>query len=88
MVPKLKQLTASGAVKATGGYVFGVYLTGGSDAAQADLRDGGAAGTIVLTVTAGAGVTAPVVIAPRAVLSTGIYVTLAGTGPKCSVAYW
>jgi len=89
MNPYITEVTASGAVKATGGYVFMVSLTAGSDAATLELRNGGAAGTIVLTLKAGAGASVVAPIPRGALLSTGIYMTLAaGTAPRASVVWW
>ncbi|HUU59426.1 MAG TPA: hypothetical protein VMZ50_07785 [Phycisphaerae bacterium] len=85
----LKEVTgAGGEIKATGGYVSAVVLTPAAVAATAELRDGGATGTVLLTLKATIGGLSVPVSFPRPVgLATDIYVTLDGEGALCSVAY-
>lgn len=67
--------------------VTAVVLTAGADAASVVLRDGGAGGTVRLTLKAAANSSVPVIFPSGVVFGSGVHVTLTGTSPTVSVAY-
>lgn len=78
------RITATGTVYAGPGYVMGLLLTAGADAASATLRAGGPTGTVVLTIKAAAG--SSVSFAPAAAAAVpDLHVTLTGTSPELTV---
>lgn len=84
----LKQLAATGAVKAGPGLVSAVVLAAGADAATVVLDDSTAGGgTDVLKLSAVANGSAAISFPRPVYFSVGIYATLTGTGPVLSVAY-
>lgn len=80
-------VTASGAVTTAPVSLVAVLLTGGSDAAQAVIREGSATGAVVLTLKAAAGESVSFAPAAPVVLMRGIYVELTGTSPEVTVVY-
>lgn len=77
---------ATGAVTAASSRLRSVVLTGGSDAATAVIRKGGASGTVILSVKAATATTVPVPLS-GSWCEGGIHVTLTGTGPTCTVEW-
>lgn len=78
---------ASGAVKATAGYVYSVVLTGGSDAASVTLKDGGSSGDAKMVLKAAAGATVVYNFTRGLTFATGIYATITGTTPDVTIGY-
>ncbi len=85
-VSSMLRVTATGDIVGFTAYLRGVSLTAGSDAATATVRAGGSGGTVILTLKAAASST---IFAPisNVQCSSGIHVTLTGTGPESSVVY-
>lgn len=81
------RLTATGTAFATQkGLLYGVVLNGGSDAATAVVRDGGAGGTILASLKAAAASTVPWFPPAHVVpFHTDIHVTITGTAPEVLV---
>jgi hypothetical protein len=81
------RLTATAtAFAAQKGMLFGVVLNGGSDAATAIVRDGGAGGTILASLKAAAATT--VIFQPACFslpFATDLHVTITGTAPEVLV---
>ena len=86
MVTGLKELSTSGAVKATPGHVYSVTLTAAAAAATLQIRNGGSGGTIVKTIKAPIGETCSCEL-HGALFAQGIYGTLSGTGALASFEY-
>lgn len=83
-----KNLTSSGAVKSAGGFVYGISLAAGSDAATVILDDStDGSGTDKWKLAAPAGGGDSVSFPEPLKFDTGIYATLTGTDPAVSVAY-
>jgi hypothetical protein len=81
------RLTATGTALATQkGFLYAVVLNGGSDAATAVVRDGGAGGTIIASLKAQAGTTASFTPTGFALpFATDVHVTITGTVPEVLV---
>lgn len=63
--------------------VLGAVLVGGSDAATVTLRNGGAAGEVLLVITAAAVETVPVIVGADGIrFNTDLHVTFTGTAPQ------
>jgi len=86
MVTNLVEIAASAAIRATTGWLYSVTLTGGSDAATLQIRNGGVAGTIVKTMKAAINTTVHCKL-HGALFTQGIYGTLTGTGMLASFEY-
>ena len=87
MRARYAHVTASGAVTTAPVSLVAVLLTGGSDAAQAVIREGSATGPVVLTLQATAGESVAFTPAVPVVLMRGLYVELSGTSPEVTVVY-
>lgn len=91
MIPPVVSVekTSDGAVKASGGQLVSVVLTGGSDAATVVLYNNPSAASGTVIVTLKAAINTTVVFTPAApiVCSAGIYADLTGTGPLVYVSY-
>jgi hypothetical protein len=81
--------TASAVVSAVPGAVYAVVLTAGADTATATIYDNATegSGTILCKLSAVANTTATWAPGLRLPVSAGIYATLTGTTPSCTVAY-
>jgi hypothetical protein len=81
--------TSDGAVKAAGGALAAVVLTGGSAAATVDLYDNpsAASGSKLITLKCAANTSVTFCPAFPVVASIGIYADLTGTGAQVFVAY-
>jgi len=79
---------ASGAVKVGPGELFGVTLTGGSDAATLILYDEIAgSGTIICKLSAAANTSTSLSLPMGASFGVGCYAVLTGTAPSASIFY-
>jgi len=88
-VAKIKRLTASGAIKASKGLVYGVTLAAGSDAATVTLENStDGSGSDDLLELAAVANSSEVAMFPAPVwFTTGIYANITGTAPAVSVLY-
>ena len=77
-----KNLTASGQIKATGGVVFGFFVSASSSCTVKLWDNTAASGTVLLSTTAG--LTAPLWYSAKYTFANGLYATLAGT---CDVTF-
>ena len=86
---QITKRTTSGLVNEGRTEVISVILTGGTDAATADVLDGTTSGgTSKLFIKAASTETKPVKLAEKgAIFSEGVYVTLTGTGPSVTVIW-
>lgn len=85
---KTLQKASSAAIKTGPGYLYGVVLAGGSDASSVILYDNTAgSGTIVCKLVALTGTSAVALFPYPVPFSTGLYATIAGTGPSVNVYY-
>jgi hypothetical protein len=86
---RLVQRTTDGELASAGTpyIVYAATLAAGSDTATLELRDGGASGTVLLTLRAPANTTATAQFPCGVVFSSGVYVDLSGTGPAAAVAF-
>ena len=82
-------VTATGAVKTSGGALVSVLLTAGSDLATIVLHDNAAAASGVELCTIKAAANTSVVWTPTNpyVFSNGIYATVTGTSPTAAVVH-
>lgn len=91
MIPTASYTTTAASAKlVTGaGAVLAIHLTAGSDAATAILYDNTAgSGTIICKLSASAANTVDAFTpGVRLPFQTGLYVTLTGTTPSCTVCY-
>jgi len=79
---------ASAAFKTGGGILYGLVLTGGSDAATLIVYDNtSGTGTVIAKLAAAAGVTVSVSIPNGVTFTTGAYAALTGTAPSASAFY-
>jgi hypothetical protein len=78
----VRRTTTGTLVSAGPGFLRGVQLNGGSDAATAIVRDGGASGTIIGSVKAAAGATVAVSYPCLVPFVTDLHLTVTGTSPE------
>jgi len=83
-------VSASGVIKASGGSLTSIIITGGADAASVTLHDNASAGSgvVMCVVKAAINTTTVVNLAHPMAFSNGLYATVTGTTPDVSVGYF
>jgi len=81
-------LAASAAVKSGPGILYGLVLTGGSDAATLIVYDNTAgSGTVIIKLSAATNITVSVDLPMGVAFGVGAYAALTGTAPSASAFY-
>lgn len=85
---RLKEISADGNISGTDTIHLGtVVLTGGSDAASLVVKDGGASGTVVLTIKAAIDTSVVVPLPKGGIALNTAYADVTGTAVKAYFAF-
>ena len=88
MASKSTVLSASAAINAKAGIVYGIGLTAGGDAASILIKDGGTGGTAKTAALTEATTVSGYWSFPKGInCATSIYATITGTTPDCFVVW-